>query len=47
MHLPLGPTQHDKDCAVGRHSLADDCLMMTTIVFADVEPVRGCHHGQF
>jgi hypothetical protein len=47
MHLPLGHTQHDKDCAVGRHSLADDCLMMTTIVFADVEPVRGCHHGQF
>jgi len=41
MHLPLGHTQHDKDCAVGRHSLADDCLMMTTIVFADVEPVRG------
>ena len=47
MHLPLGPTQHDKDCAGGRHSLADDCLMMTTIVFADVEPVRGCHHGKF
>ena len=47
MHLPLGPTQHDKDCAVGRDSLADDCVMTTTIVFADVEPVRGCHHGQF